>query len=98
MLTTYRDMLSRPGAALFSFTAVWSRLPLSMTGLGIVLVVSERSDSYGQAGLLAAVHVLAAAAFGPLQGRTADRWGQARVLWIVGATYALGLTALLVAI
>src|SRR4051794_32746814 len=95
MLATYRDVLSHPGAALFSFTALWSRLPLSMAGLGIVLLVSERTGSYGRAGVLAAVYVLAAAAFGPLQGRLTDRVGQARVLWVVGALYAVGLGLLL---
>jgi len=98
MLTTYRDVLSRPGAALFSFTGVWSRLPLSMTGLGIVLLVSERTDSYGRAGVLAAAYVLAAAAFGPFQGRLADRIGQAKVLVVVGAVYAAGIAMTLVAI
>lgn len=98
MLTTYRDVLARPGAALFSFTALWSRLPLSMAGLGIVLLVSERTDSYGRAGVVAAAYVLAAAAFGPYQGRMADRLGQARVLWVVGALYAVGIALLLVAI
>ena len=38
MLTTYKGVLSLPGSALFSFTALWSRLPLSMAGLGIVLL------------------------------------------------------------
>lgn len=98
MLTTYRNVLSRPGAALFSFTALWSRLPLSMTGLGIVLLVSERTDSYGRAGVVAAAYVLAAAAFGPFQGRLADRIGQAKVLFAVGAVYALGIVLTLMAI
>lgn len=98
MLTTYRDVLSRPGAALFSATAVISRLPLSMAGFGIVLLVSDRTDSYGRAGVLAAVYVLAAALFGPTQGRLADRLGQSTILWIVGAVYAVGMTLTLVAI
>ncbi|MEJ7633483.1 MFS transporter [Aeromicrobium sp.] len=98
MLTTYRDVLSRPGAALFSFTALWSRLPLAMTGLGIVLLVSERTGSYGRAGVVAAAYVLAAAACGPFQGRLADRVGQAKVLWGVGAIYAVGIGLTLAAI
>lgn len=98
MLTTYRDVLSRPGAALFSFTALWSRLPLSMAGLGIVLLVHERGGSYTEAGVMSAAYVLAAAAFGPLQGRLADRLGQATVLWVVGALYAIGIGAFLVAV
>jgi MFS family permease len=98
MLTTYRDVLSRPGAALFSATAVVSRLPLSMTGFGIVLLVSDRTGSYGRAGFLAAVYVLAAAVFGPTQGRLADRLGQSRVLWVVGTVYSVGMGLTLVAI
>ncbi len=98
MLGTYRDVLSRPGAALFSFTAMVSRFPLSMVGLGIVLVVSDRSGSYGQAGTIAAAYVLAAAALGPTQGRLADRLGQTRVLLAVGALYACGIALTLAAI
>lgn len=98
MSTTYRDVLSRPGAALFSLTATLSRLPLSMAGLGIVLLVSARTGSYGQAGVLAAIYVLAAALFGPTQGRLADRLGQSRVLWVVGAVYAVGIAVTLLAI
>jgi MFS family permease len=98
MLTTYRDALAHPGAAAFSFTALWSRLPLSMAGLGIVLLVNERTGSFQQAGVMSAAYVLAAAAFGPLQGRLADRFGQSLVLWVVGALYAVGIGALLYAV
>lgn len=98
MLTTYRDALTHPGTALFSFTAVWSRLPMSMAGLGIVLLIHERTGSFGEAGVMSACYVLAAAAFGPLQGRLTDRFGQTLVLWIVGATYAVGIAAFLYAV
>jgi len=98
MLTTYRDVLTHPGAALFSFTALWSRLPLSMAGLGIVLLINERTDSFQQAGIMSAAYVLSAAAFGPLQGRLVDRFGQSLVLWVVGATYAVGIAAFLYAV
>ncbi|MEO6606067.1 MAG: MFS transporter [Aeromicrobium sp.] len=98
MLGTYRDVLSRPGAALFSFTAMVSRFPLSMVGLGLVLVVSDRSGSYGEAGGIAAAYVLAAAALGPTQGRLTDRLGQTRVLLAVGALYACGIALTLIAI
>lgn len=98
MLGTYRDVLSRPGAALFSFTAMISRFPLSMAGLGLVLVVSDRTGSYGQAGTVAAAYVLSAAALGPTQGRLADRLGQTPVLLVVGGLYAVGLALTLVTI
>lgn len=98
MRTTYGDVLSLPGAARFSFTALWSRLPLSMAGLGIVLLINERTGSYTQAGIMSAAYVLSAAAFGPLQGRLVDRFGQTVVLWVVGATYAAGIAAFLAAV
>ncbi|MCW2830304.1 MAG: transporter [Aeromicrobium sp.] len=98
MLDTYRGVLGHPGAALFSATGAIARLPLSMAGLGIVLVVEEQTGSYGQAGLVSAAYVLAAAALAPTQGRLTDRVGQARVLWAVGAIYAAGMALLLLAI
>lgn len=98
MMRTYREVLSRPGAALFSATAAIARLPLSMLGLGIVLLVSARTGSYAQGGTVAAAYVLAAAAFGPWQGRLADRLGQAPVLRAVGLIYAGGITLTLVSI
>lgn len=93
MITKYRDVLSLPGAALFSITGLWSRLPMSMAGLGIVLLIHERTGSYGEAGVMSAVYVLSAAAFAPLQGRLTDRIGQGAVLVATGAIYAAGMTA-----
>lgn len=93
MITKYRDVLSHPGAALFSITGLWSRLPLSMAGLGIVLLIHERTGSYGEAGVMSAVYVLSAAAFAPLQGRLTDRVGQGAVLAAVGTIYASGIAA-----
>ncbi len=91
MLTTYRDAFSTPGAPLFSATAAFARLPLSMTGLGIVLLVVARTDSYARAGTVAAVYVLVASLSGPVQGRLADRAGQAPVLWGAGAIHLVGI-------
>jgi MFS family permease len=98
MLTTYKGVLALPGTALFSFTALWSRLPLSMAGLGIVLLIKEQTGSFEQAGVMSATYVLSAAAFAPWQGRLADRFGQTTVLWVVGAAYAAGIGMFLVAV
>ena len=40
MISTYRRVLGLPGAASFTTAAVVARLPISMTGLGIVLLVA----------------------------------------------------------
>ena len=51
-----------------------------MVGLGIVLLVEQRTGSYGLAGTVSAVFVLAEAAFAVLHGRWVDHFGQSRVL------------------
>src|SRR5690606_14509883 len=65
VLKAYRRVLSTPGAAAFSAAGAVGRLPLSMAGLGIVLLMSERLDSYGKAGIVAAGYILVAAACAP---------------------------------
>ena len=51
MLAPYRRILARPGARLlFSVTGLVARLPISMVGLGIVLLVEDATGSYGLAG------------------------------------------------
>ena len=38
MLSSYRSVLSRPGALRFSLAGLVGRLPLSMAGLGMLLL------------------------------------------------------------
>ncbi|WP_269306648.1 MFS transporter [Aeromicrobium sp. HA] len=95
MLSAYRSILSTPGAPAFTSAGALGRLPLSMTGLGIVLLVSGRTGDYGPAGLLMAVYVVTSAICAPVQGRLADRVGQAPVLLTAGALFASGITILL---
>ncbi|MET0467768.1 MAG: MFS transporter [Aeromicrobium sp.] len=95
MLSAYRTILSTPGAPAFTTAGALGRLPLSMTGLGIVLLVSGRTGEYGPAGLVMAVYVIMSAVFAPVQGRLADRLGQAPVLGVAGALFASGVAILL---
>lgn len=86
MLSSCRHLLALPGAAAFSAAGLVARLPYSMTGLAIVLLVSERSGSYADAdaGAVAAVAVLAGAVAGPPLARLIDRRGQSVVLPVAG--------------
>ena len=45
----YRQVLSDRGAVAFSLAGFVARLPLSMTGIGIVLLVSLTTGSFGLA-------------------------------------------------
>lgn len=97
MLQPYRDVLARPGALAFSATGVLARLPMSMVGIGIVLMVSALYGSYGLAGRVSAVMVVAQAVCGPQIARFVDRYGQAVVMRPAVAVSASSLVALVVA-
>lgn len=79
-LRAYRAIVSDPAARAFSAAGLVARMPLSMTGLGIVLLVSATTGSFGRAGLITACGTLVGAVSAPVWGRVIDRWGQARVL------------------
>lgn len=90
MLGTYRRALEIPGAWQFSATGFVARLPIAMVGLGIVLLVSDRTGSYAAAGVLSASFQLPAALGAVVTSRWVDRWGQARLLpWLAAANAAL---------
>src|SRR4051812_50041397 len=72
MLTSYRRILARPGAFRFSFAGLVARLPISMVGLGIVLLVSAATGSYGVAGAVSAAYMVANAGFAILPGPLLD--------------------------
>lgn len=97
MLEPYRDILSRPGALRFSAAGVLARLPMSMVGIAIVLVVSASYGSYGLAGRVTAVLVVASAVAGPQIARLVDRHGQARSMWPFLAVGLTGMAVLAVA-
>ena len=80
VLSAYRQVLAKPGAAAFSASGFLARLPISMVTLGMVLLVSAKTDSYGLAGGISAAFVIASCGASLLQGRLIDRLGQARVL------------------
>lgn len=98
MLTAYRRVLALPGATRFSASAFVARLPIAMVGLGIVLLVSERTGSYALAGLLSAAFQISAAGGAIASSRFIDRWGQSRLLVPLSIGHALGLVALILTV
>jgi MFS family permease len=95
VISTYRRVLAMPGALAFSMSGLVARLPISMVSLGIVLLVSSATGSYGIAGAVSASFLIAGAAFAVLQARLVDRLGQHRVLpWTV-SVFAAGLAAMM---
>jgi MFS family permease len=95
MLTTYRRVLLIPGALVFCAGGLVARLPLSMAGLGIVVLVSSRTGSYATAGAVSASYVIGNAAFAVPQARLVDRLGQSRVLPVAVSVFAAALVAMM---
>ena len=98
MLETYRRILTVPGSRRFSGSAFVARLPISMVGIGIVLLVQDATGSYGLAGAVSAIYVAAGAVMAVVQGRWLDRHGQSRVLLPMVAVFTVSLGLLVVAV
>ncbi len=94
MLTSYRRVLTRPGTLRFSATGLVARLPISMVGLGIVLLVSTSTGSYAVAGAVSAAFMVMNAGLAIVQGRLLDGLGQARVLAVAASVFGLSLALL----
>lgn len=97
-LRPYREVLSDRRAVAFSLAGFVARLPMSMTGIGIVLLVSLTTGSFGLAGLLTAAGTVTGAVVAPLWGRATDRVGQARVLLIAVVINTLSVALLVTAV
>ncbi|MBA3310411.1 MAG: MFS transporter, partial [Nocardioidaceae bacterium] len=94
MFTSYRSVLTRPGAIGFSSAGFVARLPISMVTLAIVLLIAERSGSYALAGTVSAAYMVATSVSSPALARLIDQWGQQRVV-VPGVTlFAVGLLGL----
>ena len=93
----YGPLLRTSGALAFTVTALVGRLPISMLGIGTVLLVEDRRSSYALAGLVSAAYAAGTALLGPAISRLVDRLGQRAVLpgsLVVTAVGIVGLVAL----
>jgi MFS family permease len=91
----FTEVLSRPGALRMSAAGVIGRMPMSMFGLGTLLLIASFSGHYGLAGLVAAAGSVGYAVCAPQAARLADRFGQARVLRPQAAFFAATTIALI---
>ncbi|HET9501194.1 MAG TPA: MFS transporter [Marmoricola sp.] len=89
MLDSYRRVLSHDRALAFSATGWLARLPIAMMTLGIVVLISERTGSYAQAGQVSAAYIIGNAVVAVPHGRLADRFGQTLVLYADAVLFAL---------
>lgn len=95
-LASYRRLFELAGPT-YVVVAFLARLPLAMSQLGTLLLVSDASGSYGLGGLSAGALAVANAAGAPFAGALADRIGQRHVVLVqslAGAAALAGLVAL----
>ena len=90
----YGALLAIPGTKQFSGSGALARLPMSMVGIGIVLMIQQTTGSYGLAGRVSAAYIVAQAICSPQIAKLVDRKGQARVMrpmFVVTSLSLLGL-------
>jgi MFS family permease len=85
----YLELLRRPGALGFSAAGALGRMPISMIGLGTILLITAITGRYGAAGVVAAAGSVGSAICAPLMARLSDRLGQHQVLRPQAAVFAL---------
>lgn len=92
-LASYRRLLELAGPT-YVAVAFLARLPLAMSQLGALLLVSDATGSYGLGGLSAGALAVANAVGAPFAGALADRIGQRHVVLVQSLAGAAGLTLL----
>ena len=92
--TRYGDVVRSPGMRWLLPASLIARLPVAMTGLALVFVVTRAGGSYARAGLVTACYVAGAGAASPVWGRLVDRLGRRKVLVPTAALNAAGLITL----
>lgn len=97
MANPYSILFQQPGTKAFSSAGFLARMPLSMTGIGIITMLSQTHDSYWLAGAVAATFAFSMAILAPQISRAVDRLGQSKVLPWVSLICVLALVALFAA-
>jgi MFS family permease len=97
-LAPYAEIFAIPRAWRFSVAGIIGRMPMSMYGLGTVLLVSAGTGRYGLAGSVSAAGSVGGALCAPQLGRLVDRLGQGRVLIPVCVIFALSVAGLALAV
>ena len=97
-LRPYAEIFRVPGAWRFSAAGVIGRMPMSMFGLGTVLLISATTGTYGVAGAVSAAGSVGYAVCSPRIARLVDTSGQRRVLLPLLAVFAVATVALIAAV
>lgn len=92
-IAAYRNLLRIVGPA-YIVVAFLGRLPLAMSQMGALILVSTVTGSYGTGGAAAGAMAVANALGAPVAGTLADRIGQRPIVLVQSLAGAAGLVAL----
>lgn len=92
-IASYRRLFALAGP-LFVVTAFLGRMPLAMSQMGALLLVSSATGSYAAGGLAAGALAVANAVCSPVAGALADRVGQRPVVLVQSVVGGLALATL----
>ena len=95
MANPYRILFQASGTRAFALAGLLARLPLPMTGIGTITMLSQLRGSYALAGAVSATFVLTYALMSPQVSRMVDRYGQRRVLPLSAGLSVVGMLLLL---
>ncbi|MFJ3158558.1 MFS transporter [Pseudomonas protegens] len=95
MANPYRELFKAPGSRAFVLAGMIARMPISMTGIGLITMLAQLHGGYALAGSVAATFALATAFCAPQVSRLVDRYGQSRILPLAAGLGGGALLALL---
>lgn len=96
-IDSYRHLFGLTGRTYIAVAFI-ARLPLAMSQLGTLLLVSAATGSYGAGGFCAGALAVANAVGAPFWGLRADRLGQRRVVAVQSLAGAAGLLGVLLVV
>ena len=94
-MASYIQLLKIPGTKSFVAAGLLARIPVSMTAIGIITMLSELQKSYTLAGGVAALFTLSCAVIAPQISRAVDQHGQSKILPIASLISLLSILCLL---
>ena len=92
-IAAYRSLLRIVGPA-YILVAFLGRIPLAMSQLGVLVLVSDATGRYGVGGAAAGILAISNAAGSPLFGSLSDRVGQRPVVLVQSLAGAAGLAGI----
>ena len=96
MLSTYANLLRTSGARSFCSAGAILRMPISMAGISLIVLVRAQYGNYTLAGIVSAVNVIAVCVGAPILARWVDRFGQSRIMAPAATIYGIGITGVLI--